>query len=124
MHLADLDENGTIDKDELAHSTKASSLLEGFYYKVDREFLTRSDIVDLIPELKVLETLVEEMSTCLSNAPSYDPFLINIKIRPVSFFFLQPNWRNNSPIMKTKKTIFPNVFSQNYFLQKYFLPFF
>ena len=86
MHLADLDENGTIDKDELVHSKGASSLLKCFYDTVGRDFLTRSDIAELIPELEILETVVKELATCLSNAPSYDPFLINIKIKPVSCF--------------------------------------
>tara|TARA_B110000881_G_C18525137_1_gene489863 strand:- start:653 stop:964 length:312 start_codon:yes stop_codon:yes gene_type:complete len=84
MHLSDLDENGTIDKYELTHNAKASNLLENYFSKVDRDFLTKKDIVELIPELKVLQDLVKELESCLSQA-SYDPFLRNIKMKPVSF---------------------------------------
>ena len=85
MHLADLDENGSIDKDELTHSTKALSLLEKYYDEVDKDFLTKEDMAKLIPELNVLEDLVNELETCLSSAV-YDPFLRNRKMKPVNFF--------------------------------------
>ena len=87
MKLADLDDNGTIDKEELTYNTKAYSLLKDYYNKVDRDFLTKGDIVELIPELKILKNLVKELKGCLSQA-SYDPYLRNMKIKPVNCFCL------------------------------------
>ena len=89
MHLADLDENGTIDKYELTHNLKASSVLEKYFNQTEprRDFLTKGDIVELIPELQVLENLVEELKSCLSGA-SYDLFLSNKKMKPVRVFLL------------------------------------
>ena len=85
MKLADLDDNGTIDKEELTYNTNAFNLLEEYYNKVDRDFLTKGDIVELIPELKVLKNLVKKLKGCLSQAP-YDPYLRNMKIKPVNCF--------------------------------------
>jgi hypothetical protein len=85
MKLADLDDNGTIDKEELTYNKKAYSLLKDYYNKVDRDFLTKGDIVELIPELKNLKNLVKQLKGCLSHA-SYDPYLRNMKIKPVNFF--------------------------------------
>ena len=87
MKLADLDDNGTIDKEELTYNTKAFNLLEDYYNKVNRAFLTKGDIVELIPELKILKNLVKELKGCLSQA-SYDPYLRNMKIKPVNCFCL------------------------------------
>ena len=82
MHLADLDENGTIDKEELVANKRAFNLLSDSFEKVNRNFLTKGDIVKLIPEIQALKKLVDDLASCLSNA-KYDPFLLNRKIKPV-----------------------------------------
>ena len=86
MHLADLDNNGSIDKGELIHNVKASSLLKDYFNTAKKHFLTKVDFVQLIPEVKVLANLVKELETCLSSA-IYDPFLLNRTLKAVPKFF-------------------------------------
>ena len=82
MHLADLDNNGTIDEEELIHNETAATLLENYFKRVNKNFLTKADIVELLPELKDLENLVKKLESCLSDA-EYDPFLLNKRMKPI-----------------------------------------
>jgi len=87
MHLADLDDNGIIDEYDLIRNTEASDLMKDYFTKSQKNFLTKGDIVALIPELKDLEDLVEKLESCLSNEPC-DSFLLNIKKLAIVTFFI------------------------------------
>lgn len=78
MHLVDLDDNGTIDQYELSYNAEATNLMHGYFNEVQKNFLTRADIVELIPELKELSDLIKKLELCLSNE-EYDPLLVNKK---------------------------------------------
>ena len=78
MHLTDLDQNGSIEKEELEHNAEVKQILQDYFTKAEKNALARVDIVNLIPELADLENLVNKLEKNLSYA-SYDPLLRNIK---------------------------------------------